>query len=69
MILTKPFSWEKRLKARVDAVICELDAIDIKYKIYDNDELLEITQDSIPIQEAFKKMDKQICEYIFSDKC
>lgn len=69
VILTKPFGWEKRLKELADEVICELDAIRIKYKIYDNNELLKIAQDGAPIQEAFKRMDKQICEYILSDKC
>lgn len=70
VILIKPFSWEARLKKEIaDGVICELDAIGIKYKIYDNNELLKITQDGVPIQETFKRMDKQICEYILADKC
>lgn len=37
VILIKPFSWEARLKKELaDEVICQLDQIGIKYKIYDN---------------------------------
>lgn len=50
-------------------MICQLDQIGIKYKIYDNNELLEITQDGMQVQEAFRQMDKKICEYILADKC
>ena len=70
VILIKPFSWEARLKKELaDEVICQLDQIGIKYKIYDNNELLEITQDGMQVQEAFRQMDKKICEYILADKC
>lgn len=70
VILIKPFSWEARLKKELaDEVICQLDQIGIKYKIHDNNELLEITQDGMQVQEAFRQMDKKICEYILADKC
>ena len=70
VILIKPFSWEARLKKELaDEVICQLDEIGIKYKIYDNNELLEITQDGMQVQEAFRQMDNKICEYILADKC
>lgn len=62
-ILTKPFIWEAPdRKKNINKIIKELETTKIKKKIYDNNDLLQLSQKDMNVDELFKLMDKQICD-------